>query len=279
MRPIESVSMVVTSDIDRYAGKVVPVTYAEFADPAVASVTSKFGKVLVVGRGIADALGADLGDTVAIIPTGAGDQRALYRIAGIDETTVGFGMWARPCETVYTPGLDEESPIFKPVGVLEVSIGDSHRADEYRTYAGRVIRESGVVMAMNTSRLEGIRNAHNLVGLLYPIALVATLLIGGFLCCLILLQSSKEAAIMRVLGTTKAEVRALLALEQIPLNIAGIAVGMCTLTILDGPSSLRAFWQTLLYAAMYFTVIIISAAVSAAIVTRRKTLALLNDIE
>ncbi|MCL1834894.1 MAG: hypothetical protein FWG48_01925 [Oscillospiraceae bacterium] len=99
--------MVVTNDIGRYADSYVPITYSEFSD---ASVMNRFGRAIIVGKGVPLALGAYIGDTVEITPAGAGGQPALFKIVGIDET---LGPWETPDMKmqIYTPGLTKGAAI------------------------------------------------------------------------------------------------------------------------------------------------------------------------
>jgi ABC-type antimicrobial peptide transport system permease subunit len=114
---------------------------------------------------------------------------------------------------------------------------------------------------------------------MYPIAVAAALVIGGFLCCLVILQSSKEAAILRVLGTTKRKTRTMLALEQIVLGVIGLAAGSGGLIIYKGAALSGIRNQILLFIALYVAVIVVSAAVSASLATRRNVLELLQTKE
>jgi hypothetical protein len=53
----------------------------------------------------------------------------------------------------------------------------------------------------------------SLLKVLYPVVMAVSVLIGAGLCFLLLLQATREAAIMRVLGTTKTAVRLALIIE------------------------------------------------------------------
>jgi hypothetical protein len=119
----------------------------------------------------------------------------------------------------------------------------------------------------------------DLVNTMYPGALAAALLLGAFLCCLIILQSSKEAAIMRMLGTGKKATRLALALEQILPGIAGLAVGVCGMLLYKGSGLADISERLSLFAALYLGVILTAAAGSAVAVTRRSVLDLLKAKE
>jgi hypothetical protein len=111
------------------------------------------------------------------------------------------------------------------------------------------------------------------------IAVTAALLIGGFLCCLVIVQSSKEAAIMRIQGTTKRKTRAILTLEQLLLSIAGLVIGAFGLLAYKGPELSVVAVQLGLFAGLYFAVILGSAVICSVLATRRNVLELLQTKE
>jgi ABC-type lipoprotein release transport system permease subunit len=65
----------------------------------------------------------------------------------------------------------------------------------------------------------------SLLKVLYPVVIGVSVLIGAGLCFLLLLQATKEAAILRVLGTTRTAVRLALISEPLCLSIIGVIIG------------------------------------------------------
>ena len=157
-------------------------------------------------------------------------------------------------------------------------MGDDSFVGEYRVYAREKIVESeeAVTLITNTASLENLKNAQRLTEMLYPMAIAAALLIGGFLCCLMILQSSKEAAIMRVLGTTKGKTRSILAAEQSLLSVAGLVAGACAALVYKGLSPGAIPGQIRLFAALYFAMILACGVACSALATRRPPLELLH---
>jgi len=70
-----------------------------------------------------------------------------------------------------------------------------------------------------------------LLELLYPIAIVVAIAIGGGLAMLILLQNAKNAVIMRALGASGNRVRLVLLVEQTIVCLMGLAAGLAVLSI------------------------------------------------
>jgi hypothetical protein len=132
---------------------------------------------------------------------------------------------------------------------------------------------------MDTGKLENLENSMNLLRTLYPIVIAAAMLIGGFLCCLMILQSSKEASIMRVLGATKRKTRAILSLELASLNIAGLILGFCALSIYHGGEITAILNRLYAFAALFVAMILVCAVAASALATRRSALELLQTKE
>ncbi len=302
--------LVVTNNITRYTGVETDIKYAKGFD---ASVMDQFGDFIIAGKALTELYGLGLGDTVTINPTelltrvqasyitmhrgahpkevitdeeilvlhqdeiieGFNRQACTFTIAGILTSSDAYN------SMVFTPGSYAASALFgaqAALDVVEFTLADNFRADDFRADAQQVCDSStsSVVFIMDTSKLEHLRNTLKLLETMYPIAMTAALLIGGFLCCLVIVQSSKEAAIMRIQGTTKRKTRTILALEHLFLSIFGLAIGACGLLLYKGLSLSVISWQLSLFAALYFAVILVSAMVCSAAATRRNVLELLQ---
>jgi hypothetical protein len=307
--------IVVTNDVARYAGEDAEITYAQGYDE---TCMDAFGEILILGETLMATHGLELGDTVDVVPASYQDQARYkytqyhrekypddkltadklmelygdkiraeaepmaipYTVAGVLSTqsfTLG--------RTAFTPGVREETKSYGrliDLDVAEFTLADNTRADEFREYGTRIaeVNLAGAVdFIMDTSKLENLLNTLRLLGTLYPIAVAAALLIGGFLCALVIFQSAKEAAIMRVLGTTKRKTRTILALEQVLLSTAGLVLGACGLLIYNGSGMASATGDLALFAGLYFAVIVTSALISSAAATRKNVLELLQTRE
>lgn len=81
---------------------------------------------------------------------------------------------------------------------------------------------------------EGLKNVEQICSLmesLFPIAVVAAVDVGLIGSGLVILQSFKEAAFLRILGVRKKCARCMLALEQILLCVTGIIFVVCGLAV------------------------------------------------
>jgi hypothetical protein len=111
----------------------------------------------------------------------------------------------------------------------------------------------------------------SLLRLLYPIAIALSVAIGAGLSLLLVLQNSKNAAILRVLGTTKRRTLAVVCAEQLLVCLFGLALGLCAVMIL-GWGGVAA----LALAGLYLAGMIIGSVVGGAIITGRPPLELLQ---
>ena len=113
-----------------------------------------------------------------------------------------------------------------------------------------------------------------LMEVLYPATILLSVLIAAGLAALLMLQSAKEAAIMRALGANKAKVRIILCFEQALLCLVGIVLGAAVPELLWGDAGHAG--QTLLHMGAYLGGSLIGSILAAAAVVSRKTLELLQ---
>ena len=125
-----------------------------------------------------------------------------------------------------------------------------------------------------------LENSIELMRVLYPVTLALSLLVAAGIAALFVMTSAKEAAIMRVLGTTKFRSRAMLSLQNIFTSLLGLTLGLLAVLACIGqmqPELLASFAGTsILGAALYLLAAIAGATVSAVAVTRRNPLELLQ---
>ncbi|MCL1805141.1 MAG: hypothetical protein FWG28_03950 [Clostridiales bacterium] len=208
-----------------------------------------------------------------------GNQAHGFTVAGIVSTPS-----ARLDRTLFSPGSRAASSLGAPTEAdfAEYVIADNHFIDGFRGYCDEITDKDAMrnaILIIDTSKIENIRNSIRLMNALYPIVLGAALLIGAFLCSLAILQSSKEAALLRALGVAKAKTRTILSLEQVVLSATGLAFGFCVILGYKGAGSAAIARPISLFAALYFAVIIASAAICSILATRRSVLELLQTKE
>ncbi len=121
--------------------------------------------------------------------------------------------------------------------------------------------------------------------MLIPVIAALAAVIGAAIPALVVIQSSKDAALLRVLGMSCAKVRLVLTLEQVMLSLLGLLAGAAVLALVHGsgfgagagdvsPASLTAS-----LAAAYFALAAAASLAGSIVVTARKPLELLQTKE
>jgi ABC-type antimicrobial peptide transport system permease subunit len=116
----------------------------------------------------------------------------------------------------------------------------------------------------------------SLLEVLYPVVIAVSVLIGAGLCFLLLLQATREAAILRVLGTTRTAVRLALILEPLFLSIIGVIIGLAISGFLWMASGLVTVGPLLTSACLYLAGVLVGSVIGAISVTNKKPIELLQ---
>jgi ABC-type antimicrobial peptide transport system permease subunit len=116
----------------------------------------------------------------------------------------------------------------------------------------------------------------SLLQVLYPVLIAVSVLIGAGLCFLLLVQAAKEAAILRMLGTTKTAVRLTLISEPFLLSIIGVIIGLVAFRFLWTGSGLVLAGPLLLGAGLYLAGVLVGLVIGAISVTSKKPMELLQ---
>ena len=304
--------LIVTNKIRNFTGDDVEITFADGYDD---STMSGFGEVMVLGRTLIANSGIRLGDKVDVLPAAAVStirsatisryrnsfpddtisdaeildqssvqmqielERETRRFTVVGELTSASGEYDR---MAFTPGTKGSSIAYGSGAALEIAqfqLADNYRAEEFRKFGEAAIGHnvrSGTLFIMDTSRLENTGNTVRLLTSLFPFAIVAALLIGGFLCCLIILQSAKELALMRMLGTTRIMSCVVPSLEHSSLCIIGLALGIYAMLAFNGFSFSFLRNEPLLFVTLFFAMILFCGIICSALATRKPPLELLQ---
>ncbi len=169
-----------------------------------------------------------------------------------------------------------------PVTYSEFTLSDNDKLVGLNSLLEELKMESQEISApmasfhIDSESLENIKRVRDLLASLFPIAVAAAVLIGLFGPGLVVMQSAKEAAFLRVIGVTKKRARCMLVLEQILLCAAGLTLVAAGLA-LSNPGLFARSTQTLATCWMlYFLGCICGASAAAIQVTRHRILELLQ---
>jgi ABC-type antimicrobial peptide transport system permease subunit len=116
----------------------------------------------------------------------------------------------------------------------------------------------------------------SLLKVLYPVVIAVSVMIAAGLCFLLLLQATKEAAIMRVLGTTQLAVRLTLISWPLILSIFGVILGLGITRMLWMTSDLVAAAPLLTGAGLYLAGVLAGSLIAAILITNKKPMELLQ---
>lgn len=295
------VSLEITNDIDRYIQSKSSEGYViEYMEGRDASIFIDNKPLCIMGEAIAMAYGVKPGDSISLLSwerqyvmsmfykedeellTQIEESSLDFQVAGVissDDPQIGVGIFTMLSQDV--EGISEYVEYPFPVEFGEFMLVNKENPHELRNYLDDLARiESKYIEAMSynldTSELDNIKRVRDMLVLLFPFAVAGAVLIGLAASGLIVMQSAKEAAILRILGTTKLRVRCMLSFEQISLCILGLILAALGLAIYNSGLFLRSANTLLLCGALYIggcTAVVILASFE---VTRRKILELLQ---
>jgi ABC-type antimicrobial peptide transport system permease subunit len=226
------------------------------------------------------------------IETAMVDWTKSFKVVGIvdsendDIANIVYIPWGKTTELLISCNEPEEVFLRSPVAFSEIVLSDNEKVSEINALLDEMIDDSmehyisefsgSSSYYTDVSELENVRRVRDLLTSLFPIAVTAALLIGAVVPILIIIQSSKEAAIMRVLGTTKKRTIVILALEQIILCILGIVIATGVLLIYNAGLFILSGSTLAVCALIYLVASIMAAIIAAAATTNKKALELLQ---
>jgi hypothetical protein len=282
------------SDIEKFiVNSVSSIIYSDIFDSA--QETS-----CILGADLMDALGLEFGDEVRVNfidfrnrireqnPSADEErfnillsrQSAYYIVAGrLESDSPDFN------NSVFVSVNDEIYPLFRnqdwgfaiPLTYAEFVLADNYSAEEFRAYGIRRSGDRGRSFMTDTSELESVIANKNLWNALFPVISIVLIIMSGLLSSLLILSSSKEAAIFRVLSTSKVQIRAILINGQLLFCIIGILLGIGAARLLNGSEIFAELYPLIgIYAVLCFIVNIFAAGFCAVSATKHNVLELLQ---
>ena len=211
---------------------------------------------------------------------------------GLDYTIVGtFTTQSdKYVNMVFSPGTLDAARIFKKGEApdrAEFTLKDNLRINEFRKCVEDMFgikanenSSNSLSLIMDTSKIDNLLKTLSLFEKLLPVVIAVVVLIEGLVCGLIILHTSKEVAILRVLGTTRRKTCTILILEQVIYCIVGLILGALGLLLYNGSSAISGILTELyLVAAMFFVGCCAGSLISGIITSNLKVLDLLQSKE
>jgi len=116
----------------------------------------------------------------------------------------------------------------------------------------------------------------SILQVLYPVVMAVSVLIAAGLCFLLLMQKTREAAILRVLGTTHTAVRLALIMESFSLSLIGVLSGLGLAALLWNASEASPIAALLTSAGLYLAGALAGLVSGAILVTNKQPIELLQ---
>ena len=308
-------NIVVTNDIARFSGEAAEIEfldgYSYVTQGVIEKIYDSANKTCVMDDSLMRSLKLELGDTVRFISLY--DNADIYRDqfglpslditaeelqknyeflepqfnnASVFFTVVGRDVSDSAPNTVYLPLTRAITPIIKfpkneILDYAEYILTSPEYAEEFRLFTesmiiGPTVGDVGSPFIMDTSEADNILGRVKLLDAVYPIAAAIAVVISGLLPALSVMQSTKDAAIMRALGTTKRRARATIVLEQSALCLAGFLCAAIVLPVVNGTSMSSYLGAIGINAAAQFAACVAGALICAVAATRRRVLELLQ---
>lgn len=242
---------------------------------------------VVLPRALLEACGLETGESVGVVTKGS---YTVCQVAGFYDGEAG--------------GASDGFPILLPTSVWEALSKDNlvyNRAHftldtaqnrnlpEFRAAAEEIMADVPAGLAKLRTVLwdeelrqavEPLEDSIALMKLLYPVVIVLSVLVAAGVPVLFVTLSAKEAAILRVQGTTRLRTVLMLSLQQVFTCFGGLLVGLIGILLYIGgtrPDLLASLAPgAALCAALYLTAGIVGAAASSAAVTGKNPLEMLQ---
>ncbi|MTI95975.1 MAG: hypothetical protein FH749_10910 [Firmicutes bacterium] len=175
------------------------------------------------------------------------------------------GLFYSVAEFVLDPAKNRELPEFRAQMHADFSAGAGTVPLHYLLWDGEL-----------ANVVEPLEKNLQLMAVLFPVTMAVSVLIAAGLAVLLIFQATKAAALLRILGTTKARARAMLCWEQVALCMVGLILGLAALVILRQDVSGVLMGPAMLSAGFYLAGSLAGALFSAISVTNRMPLELLQ---
>lgn len=295
------VFLAVTNDIDRYLDSKSEEEYSiEYMEGYDASIFMESNPLCLIGEALVKTYELKPGDSISLLSwerhfilstmyedddeliAGIKEASLDFRIAGVvssNDPYVGAGIFTMLSKDVESISEYIEYPF--PVDFGEFVLVNKENPYELRDYLDQLARMDSKYMKaisfnMDTTELDNIKRVRDMLVILFPIAVVGAVIVGLVASALIVIQSVKEAAILRILGTTKLRVRCMLSFEQISLCIFGLILAALGLMIYNLGLFIRSSSTLVLCGGLYILSCSLSVVFASYEVTRRKVLELLQ---
>jgi hypothetical protein len=300
----DGILLALTNDLDRYLQNRGTAYTLEYVSGQDSSFYTEEEARCVLGGALADTYGIHPGDSVTLLSyelakayqliySNPGESEAqmeetgrTFSVAGVirsEDRLLNEAIFAPLSRTVaeisdFGPGISFS------VETGAFTLSNKENPNELRHYLDALSNAEhkyaeAVTYNLDTAVLDNVKRVRDLLATLFPVAVGGAVLIGLTAPLLIIMQSAKEAAILRVLGTTKRRTRCILAIEQICLCVFGLILAAAGLVLYNPGLFVRSAEPLAVCGALYLLGCVSAAVFAALTVIRRQALELLQTKE
>lgn len=301
--------IVITNDIARYTGEIPEITYAKGYD---ISCMNNRNEVFLVGSKFLEQNNIELGNKVSAVKIGmleyyqarrikwyriqhhneiitdeeiliktadriekeVSEKATLYTIAGSVSTPSG-----KYETTFFAPGTYYMTSMLGsevPLDYAEFTLADNLKVKEFKDFV-KTLPSSKLTFIMDTSKIDNLTSTLDIIETFYLMVIALAVLMGAFLYGITILQSRKEVAVLRILGTTRHKILMIMVIEQLFLCLVGLAIGAGGLFLYNKAALVQVSSELYHFIALYIGVSLVNMLIATTITNKKNALKLIQE--
>ena len=301
--------IVVTNDIGRYTGEIPEITYAKDYDESIMDIGNE---VFLVGSEYLKENNIKLEDQVNAVRIGmlkyyqarqirwykiqhheetitdeeiliknadkiekvVSEKARLYTVAGSVTTPSG-----KYDTTFFAPGTYYMTSILDfevPLDYAEFTLADNLKAKEFRGFV-ETLPSNKLIFIMDTSKIDSLTSTLDIIERFYPMVIALAVLMGALLYGITILQSKKEVAVLRILGTTRYKILTIMVMEQLILCLVGLAIGAVGLLLYNKAALVKVSLELYIFITLYIGASLLSMLIATTITNKKNALKLIQE--
>lgn len=182
---------------------------------------------------------------------------------------------------LFLPGFSNTKKAFGyevPLAYLEGNVVDNFKIDDYKKISNQMISRDDPItfsrtrFVMNSDKVDGIIDSLDTIEKISPMVKVLSIFLVNFIVCLILLQMTKDVAIMRLLGTKGTYVRFVMILESFMLCLMGAIIGIVALWSFEHKMFKVIRLELFIYLLYFMIIYVMTSVITSFIVSNKNIL-------
>lgn len=228
----------------------------------------------IISDRLAESFGVKSGDDLRIrINSARNETMKIVGVYEIGEESCGYDMVMPMFSLEYYMSLDS---VWFSRADYTIKTSENRRLNDVKATLNQIMEDfqGQTLVPLDyvvrdeelTQAIEPLEKNNSIIRVLYPIICIVFILVCGVISLLLVLRSSKEVAVLRILGTPKAQVEILLTAERILICVLSLIIaGAFTIGMLQ-----QAAARAVLQNSLACLAICIAASVAGALIVIRK---------